>query len=170
MSTPEKVDEFYTKNYNRLINYIKNGKKGGDKVGVITDDAVDILHDTYCYHKANPQHFDGRYIWNVLKQRRLNYKKSQDNYNSLKDDFYQNFYSSVDWDKGDGDPLPMLIDGETKGLIKQEIGLLRNEKHKAILKSHILEGEVVSKSMVNEQKVVSRFRKKMVDKYGEEDG
>ena len=169
MSTAQEVDEFYTKNYNRLINYIKNGKKGGDKVGTIPDDAIDILHDTYCYHKAHPEIFDGKFIWNVLKQRRMNFLRNKENYNSMKDDFYQNYYLVADWNKNE-DLVDTLIIEETKGLIQQEIADVRNEKHKAILTHHIIRGNEVAREDIAARLVFHRFRAKMVEKYGDDDG
>lgn len=170
MSTEEEVDKFYTENYNRLINYVKNGKKGGDKRGLVPDEAVEVLHDTYCYHKANPHHFSGKYIWNILKQRRLNHLRDKDNYDSMKEDFYSNYYSSLDWNR-DEDLVSNLIIEETKGLIRQEISEVRNEKHKAILKSNILDDVPISDEDNSKAKVVQRFRTKLADKYGEkEDG
>lgn len=164
MTKEEEVDKFYTDNYYKLINYIRNGKKGGDGKAVVPDDAVEVLHDTYCYHKANPETFDKRFIWNVLKQRRMNYLRNRENYNSMKDDFFHSFYKGKEVVTEGMDDI--LADKQIKGIIKQEIREIRNGKHKTILTAHIINGQKIPTTDRVSWNVVQRFRKRMVEKYG----
>lgn len=166
MSTIEEVDKFYQENYYKLINYITNRKKGGDKTAVISDDAIDILHDTYCYHKANPETFSPQFVWNVLQQRRIDYLRKKDNYNSLKDDFFKNYYTGG---VKNLDGLDETVGAtQLKALIKEEISSINNVKHKTILTRHILLGEKIPIAKRSDVNVVTRFKKKMIEKYGGE--
>ncbi len=166
MSTPEEVDEFYVANYNRLINYLKNNKHGGDKVGVIPDAAVEILHDTYCYHKSNPKTFDHRFIWNVLKQRRLNYLRDMDSYDFLKDSFFKNYY--VIMDNHDETLEELFTVQQMRGIIRSEISALRSKRQRDALTEHLIRGKVLSEGY--ERVILQRFRQKMIAKYGGDDG
>ena len=166
MANTEDVDKFYSENYNRLIRYLMNKKKGGDKVNVISDEALDILHDCYCYHKANPDTFDEKYIWNLLKQRRIDYLRGKENYNSLKEEFFKNFYA-VGPQSLEGLDVK-LSRSQMLGVIKQEINEVRNAKHKEILTRHLIKGEGLD--VAYERVIVQRFKEKLVDKYGDDSG
>lgn len=167
MSTAEEVDAFYSEHYYKLINYIRNGKKGGDAKSVITDEAIDILHDCYCYHKAHPTNFHPRYIWNVLKQRRMNYLRDVHTYNSVKDDFFHNFYRVQETKESNG-LEDILSKQQMKGIIVQELRAIHNRRHKTLLKEVILDGKTSLSS--GERSVIERFKNRIVDKYGDDDG
>lgn len=167
MSTVKEVDDYYIDNYNRLLNYVSNKKGGGDQVSIHKDASYDVLHDTYMYHRTHPEHFDARYIWNVLKQRRIDYLRGSENYDTLKDDFFILYYTGSQ--VRNENPLETrLINRELQGIIKGEIRSVANEKSRGILESFFIHGESISdKTNRNDRDVVKRFRKKMIDNYGD---
>lgn len=165
MDKLQEIDNFYSENYYKLVSYLMNKKGGGDKVNVISDEAVDILHDCYCYHKSHPEHFDAKYVWNLFKQRRIDYLRVKDNYNSLKEDFFKNFYEGH---VHNIDGLDVSLSSkQMSAIIKQEIRSIPNRKHKVILTEHIIKGIPLKRGMKAEESVVLRFKNKMVAKYGD---
>lgn len=155
------VDKCYTDNYDKMVKYVMNRKRGGDHITLSEDDAYAVVHTTYIYHRTHMDKFVPGYVWNKLMQMRKNFLRDDKMYDEMKDGYkhildceHSEFYEPIS---------KHLIWWEEKRLIDTEIKSMKNEKHKGIVTKHI-QGDVLSGA---DRKTVTRFRTVMNEKYGD---
>jgi len=160
MNTDKEVTLFYTEHYQKLIKFLMNKAGGGNKQWLKRYDAEEVLHNTFIYHFNTPAAFNSKYVYNKLSQMRYNFLRDRVTYNKFK------------WESLHQEPTVEeveYVDEEMSTIIRGEIDGIKNDKHREILYSHILNGNKLGEDKGNERAVVTRFRKYMVEKYGEEE-
>ena len=159
------VEDFYLANYERLVSYVANKKRGGDHVTLLTaSDARAVVHETFIYHLTNKSKFIPGFVWNKLIQMRKNYYRDMMGFNNFRNELKQ-IEEDVPPNEYD-DVVGQLIWWEDRHLIEEEIAMVKNEERRSILTNHFLNSEPLPPELRKRKNVINRFKVKLIKKHG----
>jgi len=163
-----KIEEFYKEKYTALIRYAKNKKKGGDGTVLDENNAQDIVHKLFLYHITHPSKFSPKYIWNSIRQYRINLSiENQRRLKAIKD--YKDLISNEERE-GVGDPIDKLTADYYHSILEEAIMSKENLVHREVLTRNLLCGESIREAVRNvkgsHKMIINRFKRKMIKIYG----
>lgn len=167
----QKIHEFYTKEYEKLVRYAINKKGGGkSRLKLNKDDAEDLIGDILIYHLENPDKFNPKYIFNTIMQRKLNMRRDKDRLSRVIGKYKSEVIGSKDEEEEMLDPLYKLnstnLTDEVHDMILAEDNLIKKE----VLSRHLILGESVAEAVKavegSNRNMINRFKKAIGEEHG----
>ena len=146
-------------NSGRYMVYLINNKRGADGLTLEKQEAEEVLDNVLNEYLERPNGFDPKFIWNRLKSRRCDYIRKK----ISERDAYER-YAHMYYDEPSDNTFSVeLKDMQAK--IRAEIYSVRNEEHQIALINHLIDGKGLEQNS-STTRAISRFKNKMLDKYG----
>jgi len=164
----DNINNFYEKNSGKMIGYAMNIKKGGKGHSMSRVDAEDLIHNLYIKHTENPESFDEKWIWNHINNKRTDAFKQVIRDAQLKAKYRGMI---VEEERVECDPMDRMIEEELVAMVHDEIRHIKDPVKKEVLTRHYINGEGTMSVLASVEgandKMISRFRDKMADKFKE---
>jgi len=148
----DEIVQWYGENYNGMVGFLRNKKKGGDGRQLSEEDAEDILGNTFVYYLGDPDKFESKWVWHKLVQMRKDFYEKADNRTRLELE-YRQMVLEVD------DEYQIYTEEEEE-VLRQELEGLEVRKQRTIME--YMRGDKLD---VTKRSVVNRFKKILKEKY-----
>jgi len=149
----DEIAQWYGENYDGMVGFVRNKKKGGDGGRVLEEQAEDIVANTFVYFLNNPDKFNPKWIWNKLIQMRKDFHSLEKTQAKLKKEYVR---------------LELEVDSEYEEFTEEEASVLREEveaiedERKQRIVREYMRGDMLD---ATERQVVSRFKGRLKEKY-----
>lgn len=157
----DEIARYYADTWIKHVKFLMNKRKGGDGLTLKKEDAEDVLAATSLYHMESPSKFKKKYVYIKLIQMRIDFYRKQAAEKRYDTSYRAHLESEGKEYQEFSEPEASLLTREEHDL-GFDIENIKNVSHREVVREY-LQGK--SQVTFNERKIVSRFKKRLKEKY-----